>query len=60
MRSIHTILTCRVVLHTRKQGNVTVVLGDIMTVNEASTFTAVETLRFVGFGNELGDLVEAN
>jgi hypothetical protein len=49
-----------VVLHTRKQGNVTVVLGDIMTVNEASTFTAVETLRFVGFGNELGDLVEAN
>ncbi|KAF5346206.1 hypothetical protein D9756_011134 [Leucocoprinus leucothites] len=47
MRSIHAILACRVVLHTRQQAKIqTVVLGQGSN-GETSTSGPTETLRFV-------------
>ncbi len=52
MRSIHAILTCRVVLHTRQQAKVrTIVLG--RSVGEGAGDTVpIETLRFAEVGDE--------
>ncbi|KAJ3570857.1 hypothetical protein NP233_g4136 [Leucocoprinus birnbaumii] len=48
MRSIHAILTCRVVLHTREQARIkTIVLGHDAS-DETSTSGPTETLRFAG------------
>jgi hypothetical protein len=53
MRSIHAILTCRVVLHTREQAKVdTIVLGQGNAGETSTLGRPTETLRFVGPAGE--------
>jgi hypothetical protein len=62
MRSVHAIVTCRVVLHIRGQlVKDDIVLGDVE--NFSATFTlagvTIETVRFIGFGNEFESNADA-